>query len=463
MTNLNASIRFGLLCIWSLLAGLPPASAQVGAEKLQAGAARRELVPPFLTRMPGYFDRTDTFIGVESPIYARSLVCDNGETRLAIVATDLIGVPRELVEEVRAIVEGKTGIPRENILVSASHNHSAVAGYQPRFMFGAPYDPLLYDFLLTEISQSILDANENLKPARIGFGSGELVGFSRNRQQGNDLVVDPEVGVLKIQEADSREPIATLFNFTGHPVVLGETNLYLSSEYPGHAERMVEEVLGGVAMFTQGACGDVTVHRQGPPMEEIQRLGRILGSEVIKTSEMTQAVPDNRLFSKFEGVRVGLRHLPSGEEAQRLFDTSDEAFKNAKESHSPEKELNRLERQRDSDEMTLHLVQFLSDKPRAQEKAAQASVHVMQVGPLILVGIPGELFVEYALEMKQRVRELRDQPMMLVGFANDYIGYIVTPRAIYTGGYEQSVTRVDSNAGRLLTETAMRIVEDSMD
>ena len=84
----------------------------------------------------------------------------------------------------------------------------------------------------------------------------------------------------------------------------------------------------------------------------------------------------------------------------------------------------------------------------------------MQIGPMVAVGIPGELFVEYALEMKGRVAQDTGRPMVLVGYANDYIGYIITPRAGQTGGYERAISRVAPSAGRALTEAAMGAVRE---
>ncbi|MFO1022435.1 MAG: hypothetical protein U0903_17325 [Planctomycetales bacterium] len=74
------------------------------------------------------------------------------------------------------------------------------------------------------------------------------------------------------------------------------------------------------------------------------------------------------------------------------------------------------------------------------------------------MAIPGELFVEYALEMRARVKQETGKAMCLVGYANGHLGYIVTPRAMETGGYEASVTQLDVPGGRRLTETAMELV-----
>jgi hypothetical protein len=122
--------------------------------------------------------------------------------------------------------------------------------------------------------------------------------------------------------------------------------------------------------------------------------------------------------------------------------------------------LSRLQQQVEDAQFVARLAKLTKENPQVDDLLKRGSVHVMQIGPLVLVGIPGELFVEYALEMKQRVRQLTDRPMMLVGYANGYIGYLVTPRAIATGGYEQAAARVDSSTGRVLTEAAMELVEE---
>ncbi len=434
-------------------------AADAGEAGLRAGAARRSIVPPFPTRMAGFFDRHEKFTGVHAPIHARALVCDNGTTRLAVVTVDMIGVTGELVATCRERIEKQTGIPGGNVLISASHTHSGPSGFQRVSHYGHDFDAPLLDFLIKEITQTVVDAHANLAPAQVGFRSGRLDDATRNRQQNNGTVIDPEVGVLKVTQAGSRKVIAVLFNFTGHPVILGERNLRISGEYPGYAETTVEDVLGGVAMFTQGACGDVTVHRSGDPYLEVERLGRVLAGEVIKTAEMIRPTSDARLYSRFQPVEVQPRKLPTPPDAEKQLADAKKAYADAKAAGAPRSAVGRLERDADSAQTTMMMARFAAQKPAVFQEAGHMSVHVVQIAPLVLVGVPGEMFVEYALEMKQRARQTKDRSMMLVGYANDYLGYIVTPRAKHTGGYEQAVSRVDENAGRLLTEAAMQLVD----
>jgi peptidoglycan/xylan/chitin deacetylase (PgdA/CDA1 family) len=431
---------------------------------LQAGAAKRSIVPPFPTLLGGFIDRPGTFTGVKSPVFARALVLKNSETSIAIVATDLLNMSRALADRVRAEASKQTGIPADHMLITAAHNHSAPAGFTPGLLFGGGLNDKLVDFLATELTQSIVDANAVLAPATVGFGEGKLDTITRNRQQGNTTVIDPQVGVLRVQKADSRDMIAILFNFTGHPVILGSDNMMVCGEYPGMAETTVEETIGGVALFTQGACGDITMQRSGDPYLEVERLGRILASEVIKTAEQIRpSAASVKLASRLEETPVEPRKYLSPEDSTAALATAKKAFEDAKTANAPTEELNKLERKADELEWTDRFTQFRAKHPADFPDVTDALVHVLQVGPLIVVGIPGEMFVEYALEMKGRVQKGKGMPMMLAGYSNDYVGYIVTPQAVKTGGYEQATTRLDASAGRAMTEAAMTWVNEMVE
>ncbi|MCL4694018.1 MAG: hypothetical protein KJ060_16085, partial [Candidatus Hydrogenedentes bacterium] len=220
------------------------------------------------------------------------------------------------------------------------------------------------------------------------------------------------------------------------------------------------DALGGVALFTQGACGDVTVHRSGDPYLEVERLGRILGAEVIKTAETAASSDLKVLYSRLEDVEVEPRVFPQRNEAERRRDDLKSQLADAKQRETNAAAILRLEKELDSAEWGVRIATLTQERPGALPPVNRAPVQVMQIGPLVLVGIPGELFVEYGLEMKQRVHQSKDRPLMVVGLANDYLGYLVTPRAVHTGGYEQATARLQASAPRAMTEAAMQWVEE---
>ncbi|MEO2034760.1 MAG: neutral/alkaline non-lysosomal ceramidase N-terminal domain-containing protein, partial [Planctomycetaceae bacterium] len=291
----------------------PPAPAS-----LQAGAARRSIAPPFPTHMGGFGDRNGTFEGVHDDLFVRALVLDDDKTQLVIIGSDLMAIDGNMVQLVRAGIEQQTKIPAGNILVSCAHNHSAPSYYQKERR--GEKDIPLKDFLVDQFVKTAVEAFHNRVPALAGFKAGELRGATTNRQQGNDEVIDPQVGVLRVTRREDQQPIAILFNFTGHPVILGSKNLLLSGEYPGAAARAVESLLGGVAIFTQGACGDVTVHRSGDPYQEIERVGRTLAGEVIKRAGFIRGSEMLTLAAASRSLRLAPRFIPKLAQAQAALE-----------------------------------------------------------------------------------------------------------------------------------------------
>lgn len=446
---MKRTIRLGFVVVL-----LSFVSAYAPAE-LTAGAAKANIVPPFPTHMGGFGDRVESFKSVHDPIFARALVIDDGTTGVCLIGSGLMSVDVALTDRVRQAVEDKTGIPATHVLVSCVHNHSAPSYYQYEDEAKAKR---VEDFMVGQFTAAAVQAYANRVPALVGFRAGELHGATRNRQQNNETVIDPQVGVLLVQARDSHDTIATLFNFTGHPVIQGSENLAISGEYPGAACRAVEAVLGGVAIFTQGACGDITVHRNGDPWEEIERVGHVVAGEVIKTASFIRPQAEARLAAAYVEEEWAPKPLPPVDQAQADLQAQETALDRAKQNDAGRGVVESIEQRVRLTRALLEQAEGVAGGALQRPDHYPGSVQVMQIGDLVIVAVPGELFVEYALEMRQRTAQLTGKPMILVGYANGYIGYIVTPRAMETGGYEASVARVDPRSGRQLTEEAMRLV-----
>jgi neutral ceramidase len=432
-------------------------TASAADAHLRAGAAKKAIVPPFPTQMGGFTDRVKNFEGVHDELFARALVLDDGTTKLVFIGSDLMAIDAAFVRLAREQITRTTGIPASNILICCTHNHSAPSYYQKAPMGQDDAEPSLKQFLLKQFVAVALEAERAMVPARAGFAAGNLEGVTRNRQQKNNLI-DPQVGVLRVEEQEGRATIATLFNFTGHPVILGANNLMLSGEYPGAAARAVETLLSGVAISTQGACGDITVNRSGDPFLEIERLGRTLAGEVIKTSGLVKLREDMSLKAATKSLRLPARRRPSLEEAKCTLEQGQAVLEAARKQNAPAAITGLLDDKNRVRKMAVVMAQKSADDPSKQESELEAEVQVVQVGNVTYGAIPGELFVEYALELRSRVKQDTGNWFCLVGYANGYLGYILTPRGIETGGYEASVTRLDALAGRTMTENMIGLV-----
>ncbi len=222
----------------------------------------------------------------------------------------------------------------------------------------------------------------------------------------------------------------------------------------------MENVLGGVAIFTQGACGDITMKRSGPKFEEVTRIGHIVAGEIIATSEQLVVGDNTTLLSHVVPLILEPRVLPAPDVAEAAKKTAADALEAAKTAGKPDYIVRDLQREVYAANTTAMVAKVAAEHPEVIEDATTTTCQVLQIGPMVAVGIPGEMFVEYGLEMKKRVAQDTGRPMILVGYANDYIGYIITPRAGETGGYERAISRVAPSAGRVLTEAAISTVRE---
>lgn len=238
-----------LLAIGLLACAMPTLQAaqpQATGPALRAGASRIDYTPRANSLPAG-------FKGVLDPIYVRSVVVDNGRTRVALVALDAGATPTDLFERVSARAATELNIPVNQLLISASHTHSV---------------PFRVDEGVEEvILRSLRESVSRLQPARVSYGTGvSYINVNRDRVDPKtnrwwegpnyDAVSDKTVAVMRL-DTPAGKPIAVYYNYAVHGVITGTLDM-ISGDIPGATSRYVEESLGddAVALFTSGAAGD---------------------------------------------------------------------------------------------------------------------------------------------------------------------------------------------------------------
>jgi hypothetical protein len=227
-----------LLCVGPL-----PAAA---ADSLRAGAAKVD-VTPAKDALPQGLE------GILDPLYSRAIVLEDGGELAALVSVDAGGIPEPVWQEVSERLERELGIPARNVLLTATHTHSAPRQRE--------------DGYVDKIVESVRLAKERSVPARIGFGTGvSYLNVNRN-------IIDPEtrrwwegpnydgpsdktVAVIELETA-AGEPLAVYYNYAMHAVTVGQLDL-VSGDAPGTASKYIEDALDGkvVALWSSGAAGD---------------------------------------------------------------------------------------------------------------------------------------------------------------------------------------------------------------
>jgi len=316
---------FLLLGVWCLTAS--------GADKapLRAGAARIDITPDENAALPmsGYRGRKQGFQKIHDNIYVRAIALENGTTRAAIVTWELIGVPTVLWADVSQRVAAETGIPVENLLLAAVHNHGAPSlrgGYEETGANTAAYTEKVEAATVEAVRQ----AKARLQPARAGIATGSAYlninrrehmpsgawGLGRNPGGPSDKTVS----VLKFEDM-SGKPIAFFINYAVHGVIMGPENLQITGDLPGATSRFVEQYYAGtqpkprsdagfqlrprseertgevVALWTSGAAGDQNPIALAPGSDFtlVDSMGQILGEEAIRVVGGMKTSPDVRI------------------------------------------------------------------------------------------------------------------------------------------------------------------------
>lgn len=441
----------------------------------RAGAAEVVITPPIGTLLEGYGGRDGGAIGVHDDLHARAVVFDDGSTRAAVVACDLVAIDRHLSGTVRRIAEEAAGVPAANVMVAATHTHAGPAGLHP------DADGALFDVTARLIAGAIVDAAGRLRPAVLKAGNGRVDTVSQNRREPRGPI-DDQLHVLLFDTPSPFEPpIASIVNFACHATVLYRTNMHVSADYPGHVVRTVKGILGpSPVLFLNGACGDVNPSWIEQNHDEAERVGSIIGAEAarrlqelrplghahrtwnIRWDELTpretagELIDEPRVRVKSTHVAVSSRAMaPQSAYAERLA----AAVRERDDLLSPDVEGRRRVMER--------ITMLQGDRTVAARPAAGSprvlhpEVQVLGFGGgVAIAGLPGECFAETARAIRVESAVPR---LMISCYTNHHVYYIVPKGAFAEGGYEPGVSVLDDEAEEAMRMATIALLKDVRD
>jgi len=204
---------------------------------------------------------------------------------VAFVSTDFLGFPAVLGDRVRHQVRS---IPATNILIGATHTHSAPDCYAfPNGRGGTDADLDYLDFVCNSAAEAINEAVAGLQPVSLRIATGKATGKIAYNYYAPQLY-DPRCSVMQAVGRDGK-PFATLVNYAIHPEVLGSSQGILSPDMVGPLYDRLAANGGGTGIFMNGALGGmVTADVRGPDgedvqtWEECQRIGHLLADEALR-------------------------------------------------------------------------------------------------------------------------------------------------------------------------------------
>lgn len=425
---------------------------------LRAGAAAVDITPTVLPAPIGN-GWTRRMVGrVNDPLMARALVLDDGVTKLAMVVVDSTLVTREIYDDAKRAAEKATGIPASNMLMSATHNHSAPAVAELALNQPDEHYPKL---LREKLAEAVIAAYRRLEPAKVGVAAIDEPGevfcrrwivtpgkippdpFGRRTDRakmnpgflGADLLepagpIDPQLSIVAAQALDGR-PIALFATYSLHYVggVPADT---FSADYFGEFANLVKARLKGDDRFTaamaNGTSGDVnnvdvrkapTPGQKRPePMQRIREVAAKLADRAVEAYGGMKL--DAGLKLAVLERRLTLKHrLPSAEDVawatQMLGPLTENTVNTVKNIPG------------------VYAYETLKMAAPDFPKTAELKLQVMRIGDAAIATVPSETFAQSGLNIRA---SSPFKTTFTVGLANGYHGYLPTPKQHALGGYE---------------------------
>jgi len=464
---------FALVLTIAILTNLAP----LANAAFKAGAAKTDITPtwfPVLVNGNMVSRSVDT---VTSPISARSVALSDDSTTIVLVVVDSCLIPRDLIDRAKSRALQSTGIPTDQILVSATHTHTA-----PSCVGALGTDPDLkyVAFLEDKIVEAIEAPLKNLEPARIGFGRAQAGEYNAVRRWvvrpdrvkvdpfGNftvratmhaarnwDDVIgptgpeDPELSLISIQSTDGR-PISVIANYSMH--YFRSENI--SADYFGLFSEGVKMRLQSrntdtgpefVAMMSHGCSGDIWRRDYSLPPEE--------RNEDITIEAYTHALLEKAMRA-YDAIEYAIPESVSMIEKRFPLNYRKPNAQRLKWAQQVVEEL--------GDRLPTSHPEIYAREQLFLHRAPPAEIvmQAIRIGDRIAIAsLPTETYALTGLKIKAASPI---ENTMVIELANGAEGYIPPPEQHLLGGYNTWEARsagLEVAAEPLMAETAIQLLE----
>jgi len=419
------------------------------------GTAQIEITPFSNVYLAGYWARTKPSIGIHDNLYAKSIYIENNKEKVALVSLDLVGLPLNIVNKIRKAV--KEDVNLGNVVIACTHTHS---GPSTTSLEDTKIDDNWFSLLPNKIVDLIKLSIKRKEQAKIGVKKVNVFGIGKNRR-GNKEEVDSELGIIKVQ--DLKGTIKAIFlNFTCHGTVLDANNLLISADYPAYIYKFLSEVYpNAIILFTNGAAGDINIgylsvdSALGEKMsirtfKNAERIGKKICNKVVS---VINDIPINNkevLVYKKKIIKLPFKSkLPEKNELEEQIKKRQDSIDKITDKSKKKK----LQIRQIYDEIVL-------EKMRSQYNNSgflNTEIDMLKINTAILITIPGELFCKLGLNIKKM---FAPNISMIIGYANDTIGYIPTKEAFSNGGYEVESSIFREDVGNILINEIKSLAQE---
>lgn len=441
---------------------------------IEAGASEVNITPPV-----GFPHYRGFSTGVHDSLYAKTLYFKQGEVEMALVECDLLWVSRELSKLSRLMIQQELGIPFGHVIIAGTHSHTTPAydedilelnehvrtgEVSTRMEDGSEY----IEWLCRRILQSVRQAKAVATEVVLSAGSTDVGDLSFNRRfvmadgrvTTNPGVlnpealypegpIDPELGMLFFK-SPSGTITSGLFNFSNHTDTKGGTEF--SADFPAFLSRELKTEFGSgfISVYGQGACGNINhVNIRSRDRLTSSQIGRGLAQAILKNNHKLTDLKNGILKVQSEIVHAPLQH----------FTAQDLQWANQAQPENLYGESAFFERRRPMKVRSLARMRQKEAVPPtipSGEWKIPLEIQAFQIhDDLAIVGLPGEVFVELGLAIKEQSPYSHT---FVIELTNSHIAYVPTKEAFSRGGYETINSRLAPGGGEMMVESAVRLL-----
>lgn len=495
-----------LLAATALLALSAPAAAQ---PKLRVGVGRADITPPTGYYMMGWVRSDAKVIGQQTRLWARAIVLERGDSKVALVSEDLNGIPGGMME---TAADRVPGFSERNVLDSASHTHAAPTGFYnfptfnsvfmtldspTEFQLTGGLDPQLYAFEVRRLAAAIRRADADLAPGKVGWGEVNIDDLTKNRSleahlydhgihepygkgrvsqdpKGRLHTIDPEANVLRVDKVLGGHdvPVGMWSTFANHGTVNRFQFTFYNEDHHGAATHLVERTIrqrGGVprSQDVVNAYGNTNegdqssgLDRWGPAAAE--RVGSEEAHRFLDAWRQAGRHMDRTPTLERRWTRMCFcgQDTAAGPVANKgVFGQAE--FTGSEEGRGPLFDVTRVPFEGDHLPVGSGAQGDKIQTPIPVDIPRAVPLMALQVGDRMIASIPGEM----TAEMGRRVRHAVVQAAaghgvrraVISGLANEYADYFTTPQEYDAQHYEGAATVYGRASSVALQETLVRL------
>ncbi len=441
-----------------------------------AGFGEADITPAFGVPMAGYFEPHEVK-EIITPLGAHAVAFRDADgTTLVLASCDVLFITDATASQIRRGIEGKYGIPPQQVLIAATHNHTGPATAE---LFDAKPSPEYMERFHAGVMEAVGAALDALEPAALRFGTAQESRIVTNRRlimkdgtththvtaedmadvAAREGVADPELCVLVVENREGKS-IGIVANYALHPTnVRGDR---IDADYPGYfATHLRETVSPNLhVVFLNGPCGNTD--SKTPFVDRIAHSperARLIGTELGKAAQqaIASAAPCSdgsiRAASKVLTIPIKYVSQEEAELARKVLaggEPSQWIFSKGTLRPSPRKE-------KVCAQEFLHIAELRATRPYSD-----VEVQVLRFGEIVIVGFPVELFSEFGQEIIEAVRAVGKR-VFICELANGSFGYVPTRKAFQGGGYETRVGRSSQlvpDAGEMIVAAVSQLLPE---